>query len=83
MMLSLFREKMWSNLKKLNNPPSSHAVLEIIRNDNTLSRDIKEVLERWFIDISKLFSGIKDNPEMSFDDQFYNEIVAKKEEFEK
>ena len=54
--------KMWSNLKKLNNPPSSRAVLEIIRNDNTLSRDVKEVLERWFIDISKLFSRIKDNP---------------------
>ena len=75
--------KMWSSLKKLNNPPSSRAVLEIIRDDNTISKDVKEVLERWLIDISKLFSGIRDSPEMSFDDQFYDEIVAKKEEFEK
>ena len=75
--------KMWSSLKKLNNPPSSRAVLEIIREDNTISRDVKEVLERWLIDISKLFSGVKNDPEKSFDDQFYDEIVAKKEEFEK
>ena len=49
---------MWPSLKKLNNPPSCHAALEILRADETISRDLKEVLERWLKDISKLFSGV-------------------------
>ena len=46
---------MWSRLKKLSNPPSSRAALEIVRGDGTISNDVKEVLERWLQDISKLF----------------------------
>ena len=34
------------------------------------------------MDISKLFSGVRENPEMSFDDNFYEEIKSKKQEFE-
>ena len=52
---------MWAKLKKLNNPPSSRAALEIVRSDNTISHDIKEILERWLTDISKLFSQNSDN----------------------
>ena len=73
---------MWSKLKKLNNPPSARAALEIVRADESISRDLKEILERWLTDISKLFSGVRDNPDMTFDDIFYEEIVNKKREFE-
>ena len=61
---------MWSSLKKLNNPPSSRAALEIVRADDTISRDLKEILERWLNDISGLFSGVRESPGMAFDDQF-------------
>ena len=75
-------QQMWSKLKQLGNPPSSKAVLEIIREDNSISTDIKEILVRWHSDISKLFSGLRDSPEFAFDDEFYNDIIEKKIEFE-
>ena len=73
---------MWSRLNKLSNPPSSRVALEIVRDDESISRDLKEILERWLKDISKLFSGVRDNPEMSFDEDFYEEILNKKQQFE-
>ena len=73
---------MWSSLKKLNNPPTSKAALEIVREDDTISHNLKEILQRWLVDISKLFSGVRDKPEMAFDDTFFDEIVGKKREFE-
>ena len=42
-----------------------------------------EVLERWHKDIAQLFSGIRQDPEIVFDERFYNEIIKKKNEFEK
>ena len=33
-------------------------------------------------DISKLFSGLRENPEMAFDEAFYQEVLIKKSEFE-
>ena len=75
-------QKMWEKLKKLGDPPSSKAVLEIIREDETISSDIQEILARWHKDISQLFSGLRENPEFSFDGGFYQEILAKKEELE-
>ena len=74
--------EMWSKLKKLSNPPSTRAALEIVREDKSISTDIKEILQRWHTDISKLFSGLRENPEFAFDDQFYEQIVSKKQEFE-
>ena len=74
--------KIWEKLKSLNNPVKPRAALEIVRSDNTISRDIKEVLERWHNDIAKLFSGVKENPDVIFDDLFYDQIIAKKVEFE-
>ena len=56
--------------------------MEIVRADNSISHDVKEILERWHSDISRLFSGVKENPEMAADDNFYNEILQKKAEFE-
>ena len=73
---------MWSRLKKLSNPPSTQAALEIVRADGTISKDLKEILERWLLDISKLFSGVQDNPDMVFDNNFYEDILNKKQEFE-
>ena len=49
----------WSKHKEVNNPHSSRAALEIVRADESISRDIKEILERWHADITKLLSGIK------------------------
>ena len=73
---------MWAALKRLNNPPTAKAALEIIREDKTVSHDLKEILERWYVDISGLFSGLNENPEMAFNEAFYNEILEKKREFE-
>ena len=73
---------MWAQLKRLNNPPTARAALEIIREDETISRDLKEILERWYQDISKLFSGVREDPEIVFNENFYQEILNKKEEFE-
>lgn len=72
---------MWK-LKKLCDPPSTRAALEIVKADGTISTDIKLILDRWYRDISRLFSGLRDNPEMAFNDLFYNEILEKKQEFE-
>ena len=46
---------MWEQLKRLDNPKTAKAALEIVREDKTISRDLKEILERWFKYISKLF----------------------------
>ena len=59
---------MWEQLKRLDNPTTTRAALEIVREDETISRDLKEILERWFRDISKLFSGLCEDPEMAFDE---------------
>ena len=57
-------------------------MLEIIRDDESISTDIQEILSKWYCDISKLFSGARENPEFSFDDDFFEEILAKKQELE-
>ena len=62
---------MWAKLKRLCDPPSTKAALEIVRQDGTISRDIQEILEKWYAAISRLFSGSRDNPEMAFNDEFY------------
>jgi hypothetical protein len=72
----------WAKLKRIGDPPSSRAALEIVRADKTISRDVREVLERWHLDISTLFSGLRENPETAFDEVFFPEILQKKQEFE-
>ena len=69
---------MWEQLKRLDNPPTAKAALEIVREDDTISHDLKEILERWFSDISKLFSGLREDPDMAFDEAFYQEVINKK-----
>ena len=71
--------EMWAKLKKLSNPPSARAALEIVREDKSISTDIKQILKRWHTDISKLFSGLRENPEFAFNDEFYDEIVNKEQ----
>ena len=73
---------MWKKLKKLSNPPSTRAALEIVREDNSISHDVQEVLKRWHKDISTLFSGLRENPDFAFDNTFYEKILIKKTEFE-
>ena len=66
---------MWSTLKKLNNPPSSRAALEIVRADESISR-------KYWKDGMQIFPTIKENPEMVFNVQFCAEELRKKSEFE-
>ena len=73
---------MWIKLKKLCSPSSTRAALEIVREDGTISHDIKEILNRWHNDIGKLFSWLRDNPDFAFDEDFYGEVLKKKGEFE-
>ena len=47
--------EMWTSLKKLNNPPNTRTSLEILKQDGTISTDLREVILRWFQDISGLF----------------------------
>ena len=68
---------MWKKLKKLSNAPLTRAALEVVREDESISTDIKEILQRWHRDISSLFSGLRDNPEFAFDEKFYEEIDGK------
>lgn len=74
--------EMWAALKRLNNPPDIKAALEIVREDGSITNEIKEVLERWFRDISRLYSGLREDPEVVFDEEFYREVLEKKREFE-
>ena len=73
---------MWKALKKLNNHPTTKGALEIIRDDKSICAEIKEVLELWYEDISRLFSGLHEDPELAYDDNFYREVLKKKKEFE-
>ena len=74
--------EMWAKIKRLSDPPSFKASLEIVNNDGTISRDIKEILDRWHTDISKLYSGLRENPDLVYNNLFYEEMLNKKSEFE-
>ena len=43
---------------------------------------MKEVLSKWFRDISSLYAGFKQDAEVVFDDTFYNKIVENKKQLE-
>lgn len=49
--------EMWASQKRLGNPSCTKAALEIVKDDGSISGEIKEVLNKWFKDISSLFSG--------------------------
>ena len=66
--------EMWAKLKKLADPMNSKVAMEIVREDGTISQDVKEVLGRWHRDISQLFSGIREEPEIVFDEEFYRQV---------
>ena len=74
--------EMWAKLKKLAEPVNTKVAMEMVREDGTISHDVKEILQRWHRDISRLFSGIREDPEVVFDDIFFNEVLQKKREFE-
>ena len=69
---------MWKRLKTLHTRCPSKPPLEIVREDDSISRDEQEILERWFNDISLLFSEVRENPEMAFDDLFIRKLLKKK-----
>ena len=74
--------EMWNKLKKLSEPVNSRVAMEIVREDGSISRDVEEVLQRWHRDISQLFSGLREDPELAFNEEFYEEVLEKKREFE-
>ena len=66
--------EMWKKINALSEPKSSKVVMEIIREDGTISGDVKDVLTRWYTDISGLFAGAKESPELVFDEKFLSQI---------
>ena len=73
---------MWKRLKALSDRKSSAVLLEIIRQDGTISTDKKEVLEKWCSDFSECFKGIKDDPDLVYDDDFLENIKNLKASFD-
>ena len=69
-------------MKALSDHKPSHVLLEIIRQDGTVSSDVKEVLTKWHSDFSACFKGIKDDPNLVFDDNFLEQITKLKSDFE-
>ena len=76
------QQKCGHSLKSCAILPPGRTALEIVREDGSISNDIKEVLQRWHADIGALFSGLQSNPYFAFDEKFYSEVLAKKQEFE-
>ena len=74
--------EMWRKINALSEPKSSRAVMEIIKEDGAISGDLKEILCRWYNDISGLFSGLKESPEQAFDDEFLLQVQQLKSDFE-
>ena len=56
--------------------------MEIINKDESISTNLKEILERWQSDISGLFSGFRESPDLAFDDLFFQQMCDLKNEFE-
>ena len=73
---------MWKKINALSEPKSSKVIMEIIREDGKISSDVKDVLTRWYKDISGLFAGAKESPELVFDEEFLSQIQHLKSEFE-
>ena len=74
--------EMWKRLKALSDRKSSHVLLETIRDDGSISKDKKEVLLKWYNDFSECFKGIKDDPDLVFDDDFLEQISKLKADFD-
>ena len=62
---------MWKKINALSEPASKRVNIEIINDDNTISKDVKIVLNRWYKDISRLYSGLRESPELALDDRFH------------
>ena len=43
---------------------------------------MKEVIGRWYDDISKLYAGVRDDPEMVYNEEFFQDILTKRKEFD-
>ena len=75
--------KMWKHIKSLSEPKSSNATLEVTRENGSVTSNLNDVLKRWHLDISNLFSGIREKPDLAFNDKFYDDICKLKDHFEK
>ena len=75
--------EMWKRLKALSDRKSSSVLLEIIRQDGSISTDKREVLEKWCSDFSECFKGMKDDPDLVFDEDFLESIENLKCVFDK
>ena len=67
----------WQEIKKLTSPPI-RPILEIVNTDGSTSRRNEDVRNRWYSDIANLFSGLKNDPDLAYDDSFYGEIIKKR-----
>ena len=74
--------EMWKRLRALSDHKPAHILLEIIKQDGSISKDITEVLLKWHSEFSACFKGIKDDPDLVFDDEFLEKITKLKSEFD-
>ena len=66
--------EIWKRLKALSEPKSKTEIFEIIRQDGTISSDIKEILTQWHTEFSECFAGLRDNIDLAFDDELLQNI---------
>ena len=67
-------QEMWRLLKDLSEPKKERELLEIIRNDGTISNDKKEILQKWYKDYAESFGDLKSNPNPAFAYEFFERI---------
>ena len=74
---------MWQKLKNLSEPKSKNTFFEILREDGTISTDVKEVLSKWYTDFSECFAGLREDPDIAYDEHFYQRIIKLKDDFDR
>ena len=73
---------MWKRLKALSDKKPAHVLLEIIREDGSVSTEIKDVLSKWHHDFEDCFRGLKDDPDLVVDDHFLETVTQLKNDFD-
>lgn len=74
---------LWRLIKSLSDHKPNNAVLEVIKEDGSTSTDRQEVLDTWFMDYRKCFSGIREDSDVVIDDDFLREVSKLRSDFDK
>ena len=73
--------EIWKQLKALSEPKTKSEITEMIREDGSLSDNVKEILTHWHKEFSECFSGLRDNLDLAYDDNFLTHINNLKTQF--